>query len=258
MGAPTPPGSRRQSGQAAIESAVVLPLYVFLILGTLQLSLMHQARLMTKYAAYRAVRAGSLNHARVKPMERAALAALLPLVSRDAGNGVEHIQPVDGAERFLAKWRQWQEVRENVMPGGLPVAEVTVCGPLARDMPTGVDQVDFDDPRWAGASGWHESMRTKLRVQVTFNYRMPIPFANMVIYSIAHHRSVPSMLRLERPRRASDPPASPQAAYDALASNGVYVLPIRATYTLRMQSNLFPRQDSLPEKNRCVFPFRYD
>ena len=36
--------SRAESGQAAVESALTLPLAVFLILGSLQLFLMLQAR----------------------------------------------------------------------------------------------------------------------------------------------------------------------------------------------------------------------
>ena len=51
---------RRDSGQALVESALTLPLLVFMVLGTLQLFMMLHARIMTQYAAYKAVRAGSL------------------------------------------------------------------------------------------------------------------------------------------------------------------------------------------------------
>ncbi len=36
-----------------VETAIVMPLFVFIMLGTLQLGLMHQAHAMTKYAAYK-------------------------------------------------------------------------------------------------------------------------------------------------------------------------------------------------------------
>ena len=39
------------AGQAMVESAIILPMYVFLMLGLLQLGLMHQAQTLTKYAA---------------------------------------------------------------------------------------------------------------------------------------------------------------------------------------------------------------
>ena len=42
----------KDSGQAFVETAITMPLFVFVILGTLQLGLMHQAHALTKYAAY--------------------------------------------------------------------------------------------------------------------------------------------------------------------------------------------------------------
>ena len=72
----------RQSGQAAVEAALTLPLVVFLVLGTLQLFLMLQARILAQVAAYRAVRAGSLNHGNCLPMMHSALVTMLPTVAR--------------------------------------------------------------------------------------------------------------------------------------------------------------------------------
>lgn len=244
----------RESGQAAVESALVLPMFVFLLLGILQLALMHQARLMTKYSAYKAARAGALHHADVDMMERAVLAVLLPLVSRDVGGG-EHIKSVTTADDFNAKWK-WNSVQVNEMPdaGGLPHATVAICGPVSGDFPGNPAEVDFDDPRWSTDNGgyWKESERTKLRVQVTFNYRMPIPFANQVIHAASRHRDITPVLRL---KRRSDSAALKDDLYNQLASRGLYILPIRATYTMRMQSNLFPQTYPLPGKNECLFSF---
>ncbi|HEX5749359.1 MAG TPA: TadE/TadG family type IV pilus assembly protein [Archangium sp.] len=248
------PGGGRESGQAAVESAIVLPMFVFLLLGLLQLSLMHQARLMTKYAAYKAARAGSLHHADVDMMERAALAVLLPLVSRDLGGG-EYIKSVTTADDFNAKWK-WNSVQVNEMPDadGLPHAAVTICGPVSEDFPGNPAEVDFDDPEWSTGNGgdWKESERTKLRVQVTFNYRMPIPFANQVIHAASRHRDITPVLRL---KRRSDRTPVKVDLYNDLASRGLYILPIRATYTMRMQSNLYPQKYPLPGKNECRFMF---
>ncbi|HYO57630.1 MAG TPA: TadE/TadG family type IV pilus assembly protein [Archangium sp.] len=242
-----------------MESAIVLPLFVFLILGILQLGLMHQARLMTKYAAYKAVRAGSLHNASVEKMERAAVAVLLPLVSQDRGGG-EYIKTITSASDFQAKWA-WPGVLENQMPdANLKYAKVTICGPLKDAFPGNMKEVDFDDPRWStGDHGaWRQGERTKLRIQVTFNYRMPIPFANWVIHAAARNRQVPELLRmgktsgslksLNRGGTGGDP-------YAEAASRGLYILPIRATYTMRMQSNLYLGKNELPSSNPCVFMF---
>lgn len=246
------PGGR-ESGQAAVESAIVLPLFVFLILGTLQLGLMHQARLITKYAAYKAVRAGSLNNAKKSVMERAALAVLLPIISRDAGGG-EFIKTINNATDFQSKWN-WPGVKANTMPDtGIPYVEVTTCGPSTKEV-SGTE-LDFDDPRFAASVAWKESHRTKLRIQLTFNYRMPIPFANWVIHAAAFNREVPWLMRMgEKASKGTPNFGSQQSKYVAAASSGKYVLPIRAAYTMRMQSNVYVKE--LPSSNTCRTTNRY-
>lgn len=249
---------RRESGQVAVETAIVLPLFVFLILGTLQLGLMHQARLMTKYAAYKAVRAGALHNADVKKMERAALAVLLPMVSRGS-NGTENMMTVGSASDFQQKW-MWPEVLTNKITGtAIPYTKVTICGPLSGDLGGASGEVDFDNPEKITSSGdWKDSQRSKLRIQLTFNYRMVIPFADVVIYNIARAKELPFVLRLGK----EDDPSQKaflekdMNAYDAAAGQKVYVVPIRATYTMRMQSNLYLGKNKLPESNTCLFSFQ--
>ena len=69
---------RRRRGQAAVESALVIPLMTFLILGVLQLSMIQHAKIMTDYAAYNAARAGIVWNADRFVMENAAIISLLP------------------------------------------------------------------------------------------------------------------------------------------------------------------------------------
>src|SRR5262249_48309188 len=149
--------------------------------------------LVTKYAAYKAVRAGSLNNAQKSVMERAALAVLLPLLSQDSGGG-EFIKTINNASDFQEKW-QWPGITSNSMPDtGIPYAEVTICGPSTKEV-SGTE-LDFDDPRTAASVDWQASHRTKLRIQVTLNYRMPIPFANWVIHAAAFNRDIPWLMRM--------------------------------------------------------------
>ena len=70
--------SRAQSGQAMVESAIVIPLMVFLILGVIQLVMMQHARIMTEYAAFNAARSGVVWNADRAFMESAAIISLLP------------------------------------------------------------------------------------------------------------------------------------------------------------------------------------
>jgi hypothetical protein len=239
----------RQSGQAAVESVIVLPLFVFLILGTLQLFLMHQARLVTKYAAYKAVRAGSLHNARKAPMERAALAVLLPIISQASGSN-ENIKTVNSASDFQAKWMWPGVIANRMIDTGIPYVEVVTCGPSKKEL-SGTE-VDFDDPRYAASGDWRASQRTKLRIQLTFNYRMPIPFANWVIHASAFNREIPLIMRMgQKPTNRNGRDFGPSTSlYKAAAASGKYVLPIRAAYTMRMQSNVFVKE--LPGSNACI------
>lgn len=249
---------RRERGQAAVESAIVLPLFVFLILGILQLGLMHQARLLTKYAAYKAVRVGALNNARKAKMEDAALATLLPLLSHNLG-GVESIAPIANANDFQSKWEEYKTQDQNQMPESqsMKFVEVTICGPTTDQVAQAnfQDEIDFDDPASApmvsstDSADWARSQVTKLRVQVTLNYRMPIPFANWVLWYIARGQAITTQLRMGKSglsQLASDD-------YTTLANQQVYVSPIRANYTMRMQSNLYVSE--LPDKNECTIPW---
>ena len=73
-------GARRsQSGQAAVETAIVVPLMTFFILGILQLTLMHQASLMLEYAAFNAARSGAVWNMDKGRMKQARVSAELVL-----------------------------------------------------------------------------------------------------------------------------------------------------------------------------------
>jgi hypothetical protein len=70
----------RQSGQAAVEAALTLPLVVFLIMGNLQLFLLLQAKLLAQYALFQAARVGSTTNGRCDAMVHAALLSFTPAV----------------------------------------------------------------------------------------------------------------------------------------------------------------------------------
>jgi len=76
------PVKSRESGQAAVESALVLPLMVFMCLGIIQLTMMQHAKMMTEYAAYSAARTGIVWNGSNERMKDAAIIALLPTMGR--------------------------------------------------------------------------------------------------------------------------------------------------------------------------------
>jgi hypothetical protein len=258
---------RREAGQAAVETALTMPLFVFVLMGSLQLALMHQARLLTKYAAYKAARIGALTSADMTRMERAALAVLLPTIKQSGSPVVFNTQQAsDYAMAF-------PQVANNRMleDGSTKFVEVMVCIPNMEILANGKDEYDFDAEDQVGTTSgrgsssldqqsWKDFDRGRLSIQLTYNYRMIIPFADMMLYLIfTGQEAADLMFTIRIP---DDDPAAVRTRQsirrlNQLAARGIYVMPIRANYVMRMQSSLFPGQDGhkIPQKNECVLRF---
>lgn len=258
------PTSVRDAGQAVVETAIVMPLFVFILLGILQLSLMHQARLMTKYAAFKAARAGSIGNVKMDRMTKAALAVLMPFISeeRDATHGTFKIYKARSGSDFKDSWKK---ISENKQPekGSLKHVEVMVCGPTKEILTGGGKEFSFDDPKTSTGDDWKPFDRTRLAVQVTFNFRMVIPFANMMLWNLSFGQDKADTLWLTRTGTKALPvnqnlkDEMNEKGLKDLASQGVYVFPIRASWGMRMHSDIFPDAQGyeIPQTNKCPVPF---
>ncbi|XXF79333.1 pilus assembly protein [Myxococcaceae bacterium GXIMD 01537] len=260
-----------ESGQAAVETAIVMPLFVFLLLGMLQLGLVTHARVLAKYAAYRAVRIGAIQNADKQAMEAAAILHLLPVLANRKGV----IAPTTSSSQVLSKFAA-RMVANSIEVPGAPAVTVAICGPAQSELrgtggnaiPKGdqrtrwsrgsADEVDFDDPGLMiddspeTGRGIRTFNRLRLRIQLQLLYRMPIPFANWIITQIYLGSTLPAVMMMEdgKPRM---PNLSKQANKVRMASaQGVYVLPINVSYAMRMHSNFFLRRYQLPSKNECI------
>jgi hypothetical protein len=262
-----------ESGQVAVEAALVMPLFVFLTLGILQLGLIAQARVMAKYAAYRAARVGAMNNADPKAIEAAAIFYLLPVLvgSNDA------IQPVASSSEVVSKFVRHSSF-DNKLPSGAQQVKAVICGPLKADLGgsgakplddagqqarggQGTNaEVDFDDPANQSfpaayirdAAAVRRFKRMRLSVQVQLLYRMPIPFANWVIVNSYLGVKLPSVLMMPGKGMTERTKTSQVADVWAAAAKRVYVLPINVSYAMRMQSNFYKGRFGLPEKNECI------
>jgi hypothetical protein len=253
---------RGQSGQAAVETALVVPMMVFLVLGTLQLGMVHHARLMTEYAAYRAARAGIVNHGDCDLMRKAAQVALLPTLAPINGRA-SRVDTLDSAwvvhENYTRQYIQNPLV--FYQDGMLPLMRVQVVNPrrsqlagLFNTYGSHMDgrEIDWDDIRDATVIN-----ANLLSIRVTYFYEMRIPFANWQLHSFYMGREYLNGLRgvqFENKRingmAATEYLLARGATRDTdhagianLARNGKrYVIPLVATWSMRMQSNLFNRE----------------
>jgi hypothetical protein len=238
-----------QSGQAAVEAALTLPLSVFLILGTLQMFLMMQARILTEYAAFHAVRTGSVKHGDCEAMTHAAIATLLPTFAR-----------TDSAQALGDAFRAHREDKYK------PNLDMGYNGDIvwiARSRPTLADislteEEDFDDPaRYSDADDV-----TRLEARIVFWYPLRIPLANWVLSRmfLAHlglqtYTGINPLMPVYRANWATGASAFPldyaiRNELSARVGRNEFVFPLQATYAMRMMTPPRPRyfetQNCLP------------
>jgi len=255
----------RESGQAAVEAALIVPMMVFMVLGIIQLSMMHHARLMTEYAAYRAARAGIVNHGHCTMMRNSAFVALLPTLGPpQTVNLVGAKGRTDTLLNALLLYKSYTmpgaTANQSYMPG-LPITKVEVLNPkksqltqLFNTYGSHLDrkEIDFDDIRDDRVVEGN-----LLSVRVTYFYNMRIPFANKLIhgwYLGLEHLGDLKGVQFEnqkaygvvnettylRGRGAARGGDFARMATLATA-RGLYVVPLVATYSMRMQSNLMKK-----------------
>lgn len=230
---------RRDGGQAAVETAITLPLFLFMVLGTLQLFLMLQARLMAEHAVFNATRTGALSSGRCARMKHAALLTLLPTFTRsDTPNHVANGFGDRAGNRYRAGL-DWNHDGDIVWL----FREVPRASPARGPEDDGFDDPDRRDP-------------LVLETRLVFWYPMRIPFANWVIArsvlaawgGASYDRVNPLSPTRDASWRAVNRPGAVTAAiFDAFRDRtgtpaGTYVFPIQATAAMRMMTS--PRLDA--------------
>lgn len=224
---------RGTEGQAAVETALTLPMFLFTFLGILQLSVAYQARILTEYAAFKAARAGSVYRADCERMKGAALMALLPAMSYGGKVGEGTLEKLFKSTAEFAK--------DNRTDKGTPIVWVNYELELGDQRMTSNEEQDFDQQL---DSGDKKVMRIRVRLAHFFEYR--IPFANWIM--------VRSWLATQRPfvwaeqnptmlvKKADMPPVrggvDTELVDQAMANlhQHAFTVPIVANWSMRMMS----------------------
>jgi hypothetical protein len=256
--------SRRDSGQVTIEAAIVMPAMTFMTLVIIQLTLVQHARIMTDYAAYCAARAGIVFNGDPKAMQQAALVALAPTIGRSENLENLNLTMTNGVAFEEA-------LRANAK---VPMVQIQTFRPLAQDIQnlgqaTDGEELDFDDIRPAAAAA------NVLQIRLHYYYNMKIPYANWILQGIFFAAKTSTLsswnsnwggenqlgynmitpydngagLRSAQANFSQSGgnwnftdntlvPAFAQIA-QAAEQNHLYYVPLAATYSMRMQSNMF-------------------
>ena len=210
-------------GQAAVESALAIPMSLFVVLGLLQMGMLQQARLLADYTAYRGTRTASVQRLDCTRMKESEIAALVSMLGR--------------ADEPGAWKRTFRKYKNNTEPraSNLPVLVNHWAVENVR-MPFDKPLAPTDDPE-------------RIRVHLRFYYQMNIPFANWIIakYFLAINgiqpwaRSVDPLMATRDVQFNGTAPSDREAQQDyaivkSYFNKGIFVAPIYASWTMRMFS----------------------
>jgi hypothetical protein len=251
--------AKGEQGQAVVEAAFILPAMIFLLLLTIQLTQLQQARIMVEYAAFAAARTGIVMNGNNGPsngfdgpMHDAAVMAVLPTFGR-----------TDSFTQLGKTLLRFKAEDQVLKPFGLSQVRVYVHNPVAADFRTfgqhlNGQEIDFDDVRPNAAEA------ALLSLQIRYLYEMKVPFANKMIQTIWLAAKA-GILQNWQGSDWTGPKLGGQSGIDAVqVSRGLaagrvvpdgtpegvrlaglvaagavnrYYLPVEAFYTMRMQSN---------------------
>lgn len=226
-------------GNAAVESAIALPIWLLFFLCTLQLALLGRARLLAEYAAYRAARTGILWNGDPVRMQRAAIHTLRSSVcpTRIAaaralchaeGGGASALEMLS-ADAYLA----------------FPGAHVHILSPHWPShgglFAPGGEELDFD--RFGPEPERRDA--TLLTIQLQYWFELKIPLADGILWHIwfAFQKRIGTREDEELYRVAYLPLSARawKAMEEAGRAGRGFFIPVISHSTMRMQSNFYAR-----------------
>ncbi len=248
--------SGSQSGQAAVEAALTMPLMLFMLLGTMQLFMMMHARVLTQLAAFQVTRTGSLNHGNCQRMLHSGILQLLPAIEPFAKNNGIPVDQNVGAAFGRYAFNNYNNKNINVGTGSSQSLNSTVLW-IVRDLGGrraygGPADNNFDQSLGA----------MTLETQVIFWFPMKVPFANWVIARImlahygiqAYSAQNPLMINMRATNWSSASSTLMAEVRNELAvrlTNNDYVFPIIATSTMRMMTPMKRANYAPPGLKNC-------
>lgn len=187
---PRRPGN--QSGQAMVETTIILAVMLLLILGAIQFALIYRAKVTLNYATFEATRAGALNYGSRRAVEFALARGLAPIYTairpgesmldkvdkvKDARDKVmEEIDGAAGGDYVCIQ--RLNPTDEAFTAHGITDPTGTFSGPIIpndnliyRSTETSGSQVSIQDANL-------------LKIKVTYCHRMIVPFISQLVKNL--------------------------------------------------------------------------
>jgi hypothetical protein len=184
---------RGDSGQAAVETALTMPMLLFIVMSVLQLGLLMQARNLTQYAVFRATRAGSLNHGECKPMMHSAIASLIPSFVSFIGHTPANLTGSHGAHlgEVFRRVGRANRFDSTLTVGGAAGFDQSIVW-LVKERPqlgelTSKRTLGFSEINNGEYSDWDQGLESdpiRLEVRIVYWYPLRLPFIDWVLSRI--------------------------------------------------------------------------
>ncbi len=230
-----------QTGQAMVETVVVLFAALLLLFGIIQFGLVYQAKVALDYATFEAARAGAVNHADRRAIEYALARGLASLYTSvgSADSGLDRVGKVQAArDRVLAEIRDGSfACIERLNPTAAAFSAYGVIGDVGDYHGPLIPNSNllYRDATPRGGTDLSIQDANLLKLRVTYCYPLYVPLVSTVLK------------RLQGVEPDPDPPAGWMPARPGDFQRACYAanrIPLVAQAMVRMQSAA--RDDSFP------------
>lgn len=220
-----------------VEFLIILPVLLFIVMGTLQFAFIYHAKITFNYATFESARAGSLNNARPFAMYNAMARALAPLYT--------HRDTIDAYKTAR------DEVRQKITDGYLRIDIINPSSNSFTDFGKnfgGTSMIPNDNLIYRGAKVGTNSSQTiqdanLLKIQAYYCFEMIVPFVNRIIWAMMRYApgdAMPDTLpQVEAQHRFGRPDTgsfNEECVVDKNIADNYFGIPIRSQAIIRMQS----------------------
>jgi hypothetical protein len=163
-----------------VEYIILFPVLLLLVLGTIQIALIYQAKFTLNYAAFMGARQGALKNAKMTSIKDGVAAGMTPLFMRWDGTGNPGLVSLSKA-RVIATIEVFNPM----------TAKVEIISPTQAAFDAlkgGGTEIPNDNLMYRSAAGDGMSIQDAnlLKIRVTYCVKLVVPFANRVIYSLVN------------------------------------------------------------------------
>lgn len=169
----------RQRGQSLVEFVIVVPVFLFLLLGLFQFMLIYRAKATLDYAALEAARNGALHGAKIGAIRTGLARGLTPLYA--TGTGTTDLLTARAEAEHEARVFSTIEIISPTQAAWDEFAERQYDGRPA--LPN--DGLAFRDAS-IGSSGVNVQDANVLKIRVMHYYPMIVPFVDRVIQGLSN------------------------------------------------------------------------